>query len=135
MPALFSLGTLLGRLAIVGIFASSVPSLIERFGGFSERISGYGIPLADVVVVIGIGFVIAGSLLIILGWWARLGALLLMTFLVVATLMAHNVFINPDEQIQFAKNAAIFGGLLMILAVGPGPISLGARKRKLVIEA
>ena len=64
--------------------------------------------------------------MVLLGWHLRLGSLLLMLFLLPATLIFHRFWVmEPShEQItqmhMFMKNLAIFGGLLYIFVFGSG---------------
>ena len=62
-----------------------------------------------------------GSVALILGYKTRGGAGALAVFLVAATCVFHTA---PDQRIQLLKNVAILGGLLHVIAFGPGPISL-----------
>jgi putative oxidoreductase len=70
---------------------------------------------------------LAGGLMILFGIKAKAGALLLLVFTVVATLLAHQFWIDPTQQTHALKNLAIMGALLMIIAAGPGPYSFDNR--------
>ena len=70
---------------------------------------------------------LAGGLMILFGIKAKAGALLLLVFTVVATLLAHQFWIDPTQQTHALKNLAIMGALLMIMAAGPGPYSFDNR--------
>ncbi|NER82635.1 MAG: DoxX family protein [Leptolyngbya sp. SIO1D8] len=109
-------------LAVIFIYTG-----IAKIGGFSgtqQQIASAGIPLAALVTVFTIVFEITGGVSILAGYKARMGALLLLVFLTPATLVFHNPIGDPSQMIQFMKNLAIIGGLLMLLAYGSGPISL-----------
>jgi putative oxidoreductase len=56
-----------------------------------------------------------GSVLVISGWRARLGALLLLLFLIPTTLLFHGEVGEVSERIQLFKNLAIMGGLLLVI--------------------
>ncbi|MFC2049288.1 DoxX family membrane protein, partial [Chlamydiota bacterium] len=76
-------------------------------------------------------FELVGGLLILLGWYTRIGVYILMIFLVVTTLILHGFWgIEGHERAMqishFLKNTAIFGGLLLLLSYGPGKWSLDA---------
>ncbi|MDE5074438.1 MAG: hypothetical protein O4806_22280 [Trichodesmium sp. St5_bin8] len=58
-----------------------------------------------------------------MGYKARYGALALVGFLIPATLVFHNIFIEPAQEIAFMKNLGLIGGLLMVTSFGPGSIS------------
>ena len=73
---------------------------------------------------------IAGAVMVILGWRARLGAAALALFTVVAAVTMHNFWSVTDgmmkmvETAMFLKNLTIVGGLLLVVAFGPGPRSI-----------
>ena len=73
---------------------------------------------------------LAGGLSLLLGFKARLGALLLFGFLIPVTLTFHNwwTYADPKEQqvnfLFFIHNLTLMGGLLMLMSFGPGPLSI-----------
>ncbi|MEO1095640.1 MAG: DoxX family protein [Cyanobacteria bacterium J06638_28] len=115
---------LIARTFLAIIFIQTGIAKITGFVGTQEQIASVGIPLAPLVTVFTILFEIAGGLALILGYKARIGGILLLLFLVPATLVFHNPIADPSQMIQFLKNLAIIGGLLMVVAYGSGPISL-----------
>lgn len=77
------------------------------------------------VLVLGVIFELLGGLLVFLGIWVRLGAVLLLIFLIPTTAVFHHFWQlqEPDKTLQminFMKNLSIFGGLLYVLALGKG---------------
>jgi putative oxidoreductase len=75
-----------------------------------------------------------GALLVILGYRTRLGAAMLILFLIPTTLIFHNFWAHDgmDRQMQmvnFLKNLSILGGLLLVTVYGGGPLCLDARRR------
>lgn len=115
---------LLSRTAIAVIFLNSGIGKLSDFAGTQAQIASAGLPLAPIVTVFTIGFQLLGSLSLILGFKSRIGSVLLLAFLVPATLVFHNPILDPTQMTQFLKNLAIIGGLLMIMAYGSGPVSL-----------
>lgn len=119
-------GSLAGRICLVAIFFVSG---ISKITGWSET-SGYmqakGLPIVPVLLALAIAVELGGAAAVALGLRARWGALLLAAYLVPVTLVFHG---TPDQRIQLLKNLALFGGLLMVAAFGPGPISLDARRK------
>lgn len=111
--------------------------ILAAFGHFSEQTIAYsaqqGVPLAQVLVPLPGVVMIAGGLSILVGYRARLGALLLAAFLVPATVIFHNFWAVADpmmaqlQQAMFLKNVALIGAALLIAAFGSGPPSLDAR--------
>lgn len=68
---------------------------------------------------------IVGSLLLLLGYKARMGTFLLIIFLIPASLHFHNFWTlqgpdRPIEQMMFMKDMATLGGLFAFAAMGPG---------------
>src|SRR2546423_477653 len=111
---------LLGRALFAIIF------IMSAVGHFSQSTIGYaahqGVPA------------LAGGLSVLLGYRVRLGAWLLILFLVPVTLMMHNFWAVADpmaakmQQAHFMKNVALMGGALLIAYFGAGPWSLDARR-------
>ena len=100
-----------------------------------RRSSWRGRPCPQVLLVGAIPFLIAGSLSVILGYKARIGASLLLVFLVLATYYFHDFWTASDPQvkqeqmIQFLKNLGLMGAMLLIIANGTGPMSLVAPRK------
>src|SRR5512139_953621 len=115
---------LIGRILLVLIFLQSGIGKIENFHGTAQYMASYGMPYANFFLVGAIFFELVGSITVILGYFARFGSLLLLVFLIPTTLIFHNIFVDPKMMIQFMKNVSMFGGLLVLLAVGPGRLSL-----------
>ncbi len=68
-------------------------------------------------------FQLVGGLMLLLGIKPRIGALLLILFLVPMTILLHHFWFLPSEKKEvelafFMKNMAIFGGLILILIHG-----------------
>ena len=126
--------TVLARLMLCGIFfLSAVGNKIPNFSGTVEAMTGQGVPVPNVMLAGAIVFLIVGSLSIIVGFKARIGATLLFVFLALATYFFHDFWAFEGEeamqqQIQFMKNVSLGGALLFILANGSGPMSLDNRQ-------
>ncbi len=124
---------LVARIFLALIFIRSGLGKASNFAGTQEAIANAGLPLALLVTIFSIVFELAGGSSLILGYRARIGALLLLLFLIPATLVFHNFLADPSETTQFMKNLAIIGGLLLVMTYGSGPISfdhLEASKRR-----
>jgi len=122
-------GPLAGRILITAIFLVSGYHKIVGFAAVSGMMAKMGMPMPDLLLAGAIAFEIGGALMVLLGWHACLGALLLVVFTVPATLIFHNFWAVDAAQYQnqfnhFMKNAAMIGGLLYIMAMGPGPFSV-----------
>lgn len=120
---------LIGRVLITFIFLRSAYGKITGFTAVSGMMAKKGMPFSDVLLAGAIAFEIAGGLMILAGWHARIGALLLAAFLVPATLVFHNFWAVDPSQLanqlnHFMKNLAILGALVFIIGMGSGPLSL-----------
>jgi putative oxidoreductase len=122
-------GPLVGRILITLLFLKSAYDKIAGFSAVAGMMAKKGMPFSEVLLAGAIVFEIAGSLMIILGWNARIGALLLAIFLVPATLIFHNFWAVDAAQMtnqlnHFMKNLSIFGALVFVMGMGSGPLSL-----------
>jgi putative oxidoreductase len=118
-------------------------ALIFLFAGpghFSQQTIDYaasqGVPLANLAVPLSGVIAIAGGLSVLLGYRARIGAALLILFLVPVTFALHKFWAVTDpmmaqmQLVMFLKNVALIGGALLIAHFGAGPISLDARRAR-----
>jgi putative oxidoreductase len=120
----------IGRVLFAVIFVASIA------GHFSSaeiaQASAHGVPFAHLLVPLAGILALVGGVSVMLGYHAKLGALLLLIFLVPVTLFMHKFWGLPDPQmalmqrINFMKNAALAGTCLMIMYFGSGPYSLDA---------
>jgi putative oxidoreductase len=125
-----------GRVLLAGIFfMSAVGNKIPNFAGVAGYMASEGVPAPQVMLAGAIAFLIVGSASIALGYKARFGATLLLVFLAAATYYFHDFWtfddakVRGDQTIQFMKNAALMGAMLMIIANGSGAWSLDHRRK------
>jgi putative oxidoreductase len=123
---------LLGRVLFSIVF---LLSSIDHFDGhdLSYAIAAH-VPAAKIAVPIAGLIILAGGLSIFFGYKAKLGALLIIIFLVPVTPMMHNFWAVTDprmhevHQVNFLKNLSLLGAALLITQFGAGPWSFDARK-------
>ncbi|MGO9539867.1 MAG: DoxX family protein [Terriglobales bacterium] len=124
---------LLGRLLFAVIFIMSGP---RHF--MSQTIAyaaSQGVPLASIAVPFSGVLAFVGGLSILLGYRAKLGAWLIVLFLVGVTPMIHKFWGVTDpmmyqmQLVMFMKNVSMLGGALLITQLGSGPWSLDARRK------
>jgi putative oxidoreductase len=120
---------LIGRIFLVLIFLQSGIGKIENFGGMAQYMASYGMPYTNFFLVGAIFFELVGSATVILGYFARFGALLLLIFLIPTTLIFHSNFSDQVQMIMFMKNVSMLGGCLIVLASGAGRFSLDSLLR------
>ena len=120
-----------GRVLLCIIFLmAAVGNKIPHFSEVAQVMASKGIPQPKLMLAGAIVFLLAGSLSVITGYRARIGASLLLVFLVLATYYFHNFWTIADakaqqeQMIHFMKNLSIMGAMLFIIANGPGPMSI-----------
>jgi len=123
--------TLIGRILLSAIFIMSAFNKLGSFGGTAGYMAQHGIPAVSFFLVMAIIFELLGGLMVLTGYQARLGSILLIIFIIPVTLIFHNfwAFQGMEREMQFInflKNVSILGGLLVVLGLGPGRMSLGA---------
>lgn len=125
--------SLVGRVMIAGIFlASALGSKIPQFSQVTQYMASEGVPAPNVMLAGAIAFLIAGGVSVVLGYKTQVGAALLLVFLALATYFFHDfwTFEGQERQmqmIQFMKNASLMGTMLLLIANGPGRMSLDER--------
>jgi putative oxidoreductase len=120
---------LLGRVLLASIFVYSGFGKITGFQGTVGFIASAGLPMPQVLAVGSIIVEFIGGLALLIGFRARWAALAFVVFLIVITPVFHNFWSAPpaeamSQQINFIKNIAIVGGMLMVMAFGPGRYSV-----------
>lgn len=126
----------IARLLFVALFLLSAPNHFKA--PTIAYAAQQGVPFATILVPFSGLLAIAGGLSVLLGWHARVGAWLLVAFLVPVTLAMHAFWTIPDpmmrmmQQGMFMKNLAMLGGALLIAYFGAGPVSLDERARRAV---
>ncbi|VXD22258.1 DoxX family protein [Planktothrix paucivesiculata] len=115
---------LIGRTFLATIFIHAAINKIFDFAPTQTMMTEKGLPFAGILLGGTIVFQILGGLSLVLGYKTRLGAWLLILFLIPTTVIFHNFWDVPAEKIDFLKNLSIMGGLLMITYFGAGPVSV-----------
>jgi len=97
---------------------------------FSGMIGGLLAPVVIAYLVAAID--LFGGLCVLVGYKARWASIVLLIFVILTLFIAHNFWVmegasRTANQVNFYKNLAIMGGLLLIFAHGPGRYSLDAR--------
>jgi len=125
-------------LVVLGRLFYSLIFVVAGFGHFTHQEIAYaaaqGIPIAGVLVPASGILAIVGGLSILLGFYGKLGAWLLVLFLLPVTLTMHNFWAVKDpmmQQIQmamFLKNFSMLGSALFFTQIGTGPLSLDSRR-------
>ena len=103
---------LIGRVLISAIFIYAIPGKIINFERTIEVLISKNIPqfIAPFLLLTAILFLIIGSILFISGFKQRLGASLLLLFIVPTTFIFH---LFPFQAKAFLMNAGLVGGLIL----------------------
>jgi len=119
---------LAGRILLAAIFLVAGYGKLMAFAGTSGYFAKLGFPAPDVMTVLAIAVELGGAILLIAGWRTRWAAWALILFVAIATFAAHRFWEFDASQYRnqmnhFLKNLALIGGLLFVVAFGPGAMS------------
>ncbi len=121
---------LLGRIFLSFIFFYEAFDAIKFFKDTKATMTTYGLTWRQDLLLYGAIFcLVLGGALILTGYRAKLGAVLLLVYWVPVTFIVHDFwnFPMPEQRMEgifFMKNIAITGGLMMIFANGVGKYSI-----------
>ena len=121
---------LIARVFISLIFLFEAYDSIKYFKSTKALMTEYGITWQQDFLLSGAIFLlILGGILVLIGYRSGFGAILLLLYWVPVTFIVHSWWNDPieiqrEESIEFMKNIAIIGGLLMIFVNGSGRFSI-----------
>jgi putative oxidoreductase len=126
MPVLVLIGRILfSWIFVAAIMAHFKPEMIQSA-------ATKGIPAAALLVPAAGILAFLGGLSISLGYYARIGGLCIVLFLIPVTLTMHAFWKESDpmhmhmQLTNFKKNIGLLGGALLIIWFGAGPLSIDA---------
>jgi putative oxidoreductase len=123
------LAALAGRILLAVIFIISGFGKITGYDGTAGYMAAKGLPMIAVLLPLTILTELGGGIALAAGFKARWVALLLAGFTLLAAIIFHDFWAaeaaqKMTQQINFLKNVAITGGMLMVFAFGPGRYSV-----------
>ena len=123
------LAALAGRILLAVIFLISGFGKITGYDGTAAYMTAKGLPMVGVLLPLTILTELGGGIALAAGFKARWVALLLAGFTLLAAIIFHDFWAaeaaqKMGQQINFLKNVAITGGMLMVFAFGPGRYSV-----------
>jgi uncharacterized membrane protein YphA (DoxX/SURF4 family) len=115
--------TTAGKFLIIGYFIAAginnlFPARIEEHIG---RLAGFGVPLPAAAFWLAHAVLFTGCALVLAGWHADIGILLLIAFTVVANALYHRFWTVADPfrrnmlRVQLMNGFGTVGGLLLLL--------------------
>ncbi len=121
-------GPLVGRIFLGLIFIVAGVGKLTGFEGTVGYMQAYNVPMAQILAVATVIIELGGGVMLIIGWNARIAAAVLFLFVLIVSPIFHGFWAVPAEQqqlqmIMFLKNLGIMGGMLYVMAYGPGPMA------------
>ena len=119
------------RLLLCAIFVQGAFGKITGWAGQAEYMASHGMRFIAPLLAAALVIEVVGVLLLLVGYQARLAALVMFVYLGIVSAMLHNFWALSGmsagaNQTAFLKNLGIMGGLLMISAYGPGRWAIAA---------
>jgi putative oxidoreductase len=114
---------LIGRILFAAIFVVSSRGHLMQTQALAGYAGSKGVPFPKPATLVSGIAMLVGALLLVLGIWADLGALLLVVFLVPTAFLMHAFWRETDgqarqqEQVQFLKDLSLAGAALLIFAL------------------
>ena len=128
-----------GAAALLGRVLFSLIFVFAGLNHFSKQTitfaASQGVPLASIAVPLSGVIAVLGGLSILVGYRAKIGAWLIVLFLIGVTPL-HNFWAVKDpmmaqlQMAMFMKNISMLGSALLISQFGAGPLSLDARRSR-----
>jgi putative oxidoreductase len=127
MDSLRSTGALLGRIMLGFIFVQSGIEKLSGPAGTMQYMASSGLPhsLVPGLFVLSVIVELLGGLMLVFGWHAELASLVMFLWMIPVTIIFH---VATGQTVEWEKNLAIMGGLLMVAVLGPGGFSLGGAR-------
>jgi len=121
-----SIAPLFGRWVLAWFFLMQAYSHALDWNNTALLLAMKSGPTPPAILLIGLIGLVIGSLSLLVGFRTRIGALVLFTITVVATVTLHDYWSIEAEIAReqdfdiFARNVAIAGGLLLLIGMGSG---------------
>lgn len=124
--------SVVGRLLLALMFILSGFGKLGNIDGTAAFIASGGLPAPTVLAAAVGALELFGGLALVAGYQVRLAGLALGLFTVAASVVFHAWWSAPAAeqyvtQLLFMKNLSVAGGMLLISALGAGPLSIDAR--------
>jgi putative oxidoreductase len=126
--------SLVGRVLLSLIFIiSGVFKLLDPAGTIAYIETSH-LPLPQVAYVVALFVELGLGTALLVGFHAQLAAAGIAIFTFITALMFHSNMADPLQVAMFLKNTTIIGGLLVVIAFGPGGYSVDRVRRAGAME-
>jgi uncharacterized membrane protein YphA (DoxX/SURF4 family) len=122
--------TLVGRILFCIIILNSARSHLTKVTMLAQYGASKHLPAPKLMVVVTGLMLLVGGLSILLGVWVKVGAALLVLFLIPTAFIMHNYWKMTDpmargnDQAHFFKDISLAGAAFMFFAFGTGALSI-----------
>jgi putative oxidoreductase len=120
---------LAGRMFLSAIFLISGVGKVAAPAATIGYIASTGLPFPQLGLAIAVFTELGVGTALLVGYRTRMAATWLAIFCLATAAIFHSSFGDQNQFIHFLKNIAMCGGLLQVVAFGPGRFSLDARRR------
>jgi putative oxidoreductase len=121
---------LIGRICISIIFIYEALDTLFFFQNTKDTMTAYGVTWQQDFLLVGaIAVLIIGATMVLIGYYANIGAFLLLLYWLPFTVIVYSFWNDPPEyqrlsSLYFMRNVAVCGGLLILMANGSGKFSV-----------
>ena len=115
---------IIGRVLLGGYFLYSGYNHFKNLAGMTGYATMKKVPMARAAVIVSGLMLSLGGLAILANRYAILGMCIIVLFLIPTTIMMHAFWKETEpnahmmERVQFAKNIAIMGALILLISIG-----------------
>lgn len=114
---------LIARILFVAVFAGSSIGHLTQSGAMAGYAASKGVPAPKIGVIGSGALMLVGAIMVALGLWGDLGALLILAAVLPIAFIIHPFWKEEDagakmnEQTQFMKDISLSGGALALFAL------------------
>ena len=93
-----------------------------QFDDHVARFEGHNIPFPKLVVIGGFATMLVGGVMVLIDYYAWIGAIGLIVFTIMANFVYHHFWSMEDPRLRqthtwiFCNNVAVMGGLVLVIA-------------------
>jgi putative oxidoreductase len=135
------LALLLGRICMAVVFLPSGVQKLFHYGTFADQMAtktllpGLHLPFPALFALLAVAIEVGGPILLLLGVKARWVALLMIAFVIMATLTTHRFWemegaAQKVNQSSFFKNVGLIAGFFFLYVSGAGALSVDGMTRR-----